>query len=89
MALIQINSAAVKGEPGTGFEKRGSKGPFECGNCHYFKNGDSCHEETMMKKSKEPRHPDGSVVVAADDCCEYVERVGKEKGSPKLAFGKK
>jgi hypothetical protein len=78
MPLVQINAAAVKGEPGTGFEKRAAKGPFECGNCHYFKNGNACHEENMKKKSKQPRHKDGSVVVAADDCCEYVERVGRE-----------
>lgn len=74
-----INIEAIKGEPGTGFEKRGGKGPFECGNCEYFKSGNSCHQKDMMKLSKQPRHKDGSVVVDAPDCCEYVERVGEEE----------
>ncbi len=68
----------IKGEAETGFEKRGRKGPFECGNCEYFERGDSCHQETMMAKSKEPRHTDGSVVVAAEDCCEFVDRKGSK-----------
>ena len=72
--LIQINSAAVHGEAGTGFEKRGKKGAFECANCEYFKNGNACNQDDMKKLSKQPRHPDGSVVVAGEDCCEYVER---------------
>lgn len=74
-SLVQINSAHVKGEPGTGFEKRGAKGPFECGNCEYFKNL-SCGQADMMKLSKQPRTKDGRVEVAAADCCEYVERKG-------------
>lgn len=72
-----INVKALKGEEGTGFEKRGTKGPFECGNCEYFKGGNSCHQEDMMKRSRQPKWPDGSVKVDALDCCEYVERVGK------------
>ncbi len=71
-------TAAVKGERATGFEKRGDKGPFECANCEYFKNGNSCHQRDMMAKSKQPRHTDGSVVVSAKDCCEFVDRVGRE-----------
>ena len=71
-----INEAAIKGEPGTGFEKLGTKGPFKCGNCKYFHNS-SCGQEDMIKLSKEPRTKDGRVVVAAGDCCEYIERTGK------------
>jgi len=70
----QIDITAVKGEPGTGFEKRGGKGPFECGNCGYFKNGNACHQKDMMLKSKQPRHSDGTVKVDVPDCCEFVER---------------
>lgn len=76
--LVHINQFAIKGEKGTGFEERGNKGPFECGNCGYFKNGDECHQKDMMAKSTRPRHPNGSVVVGPKDCCEYVERIGKE-----------
>jgi hypothetical protein len=72
---VHINQSSIKGEPGTGFEKRGKKGPFECGNCEYFKN-ESCGQSDMMKKSKEPRTKDGRVVVASEDCCEYIERIG-------------
>jgi hypothetical protein len=68
----------IKGEAETGFEKRGRKGPFECGNCGYFERGDACTQATMKEKSKEPRHSDGSVVVAADDCCKYLDRKGKK-----------
>jgi len=75
--LVQINAASVKGEPGTGFEKRGSKGPFECGNCEYFVGRNACKQKDMMRLSKQPRWPDGTIVVDAADCCEYVERVGK------------
>lgn len=73
-----INEYAIKGEPGTGFEKRGNKGPFECGNCEYFDDdAGACHQEDMMRKSKQPRLADGRVQIAADDCCEYIERVGR------------
>ncbi len=68
----------IKGEPITGFEKRGNRGPFECGNCTYFENGDACTQETMKEKSKQPRHPNGDVVVDADDCCEFIERKGRK-----------
>jgi hypothetical protein len=78
MPLVQINQSAIKGEPGTGFEKRAGKGPFECGNCGYFKNGDACTQKDMKAKSKQPRHKNGDVIVAADDCCEFIERIGKE-----------
>ena len=75
--LSEIDSSEVKGEKGTGFEKRGKKGPFECGNCHYFDaDAEGCDQETMKEKSKQPRLADGRVSVEADDCCEYIERVG-------------
>jgi hypothetical protein len=76
-----INLAAIRGEAGTGFEKAGTKGEFECGNCHYFKNGNACVQKDMKEKSKEPRHPNGDVVVAEEDCCEYVDRIGQKKVS--------
>jgi hypothetical protein len=74
---VPINQEAIKGEKDTGFEKRGSKGPFECGNCEYFKNGNACNQKDMKEKSKQPRWPDGTIVVDAADCCEFIERVGK------------
>ena len=75
--LVQINSASVHGEPGTGFEKRkedGKSGPFECANCEYFKNGNACGQKDMKARSKQPKHPNGDVVLAGEDCCEYIER---------------
>lgn len=71
---LQIDSTKVKGEPGTGFEKRGDKGPFECSSCNYF-DGSSCGQETMMKLSKQPKNSKGRPVVSSSDCCEYVDRV--------------
>lgn len=71
--LVQINSKSVKGEPGTGFEEGGDKGPFECGNCSYF-GGDHCGQKDMMKLSKQPRNKDGYPIVDAADCCDYVSR---------------
>lgn len=76
-SLVHINQFAIKGEQGTGFEERGSKGPFECGNCEYFKNS-SCGQKDMLAKSKRPRTSGGRVAVSKDDCCEYIERVGKK-----------
>jgi hypothetical protein len=77
--LVQINQAAIKGEPGTGFEKRGTKGPFECGNCEYFDAvAGACDQWDMKTKSKQPKLDDGRVHVDAADCCEYVERVDRE-----------
>lgn len=73
-----LDVKAIKGEAGTGFEKRGDKGPFECGNCEYF-DGKSCGQKDMMKQSKQPRLANGRVKVDAEDCCEYVERVGEKK----------
>jgi hypothetical protein len=72
-----VNVQAITGEQGTGFEKRGSKGPFECGNCEYFKGSNACHQEDMKRYSKQPKWPDGTVKVDSADCCEYVERIGK------------
>ncbi len=74
---IAFNTAAIKGERGTGFEKAGTLGEFECGNCSFFE-GQGCYQEDMKEKSKEPRNKDGSVQVGEEDCCEYVDRVGRE-----------
>ena len=94
-----INQAAIKGEPLTGFEKRivdgVDKGPFECGNCHYFvgpvgvkgpKRGEKgCNQSDMREKSEEPKLSDGRIEVKPKDCCEFVERLGKsEKDEKKL-----
>ncbi len=65
---------AIQGEKDTGFEARGADGPFECGNCVYFDAKGACGQKDMMEKSKRPRHPDGTVVVAYADCCEYIKR---------------
>jgi hypothetical protein len=73
---IGIIQTQVKGEIGTEFEKRADKGPFECGNCEYFKDG-LCHQEIMMKRSKQPKSAEGFVKVDERDCCEYVDRLGK------------
>jgi RNA polymerase subunit RPABC4/transcription elongation factor Spt4 len=72
-----INVKALKGEEGTGFEKRGNMGPFACYNCEYFVGGNACNQEDMKKLSRQPRWPNGTVVVTGPDCCEYIERVGK------------
>ena len=79
---MDIEQSAVKGEAGTGFEKRGSKGPFECGNCEYFKDG-HCGNKIMMARSKQPKDSAGHVEVDAGDCCEYVERIGGKSEGPK------
>lgn len=72
-----IDVKALHGEEGTGFEKRGNKGPFECGNCTYFVGGNACNQEDMKKLSRQPKWPDGTIKVEAADCCEYIERKGK------------
>ncbi len=77
--LIQINSASVHGEQGTGYESENDLGEFECENCSYFQKSDSsCGQKDMMKWSKEPRTEDKRVVVDPEGCCEYVERVGRK-----------
>ena len=73
-----INSSNVKGEPWTGFEKAGDKGDFECGNCRWYAD-DSCGQADMMKHSSQPRLKNGRVKVADEDCCEYVDRVGRKE----------
>jgi hypothetical protein len=68
----------IQGESGTGFEKAGKLGEFECGNCHYFDPAEgACDQSTMMAVSKQPRLADGRVSVGPEDCCEYVKRVGE------------
>jgi hypothetical protein len=70
---------AIQGEMGTGFEKAGTLGEFECENCLYFDAAEgACNQETMKAISKQPRLADGRVSVAAEDCCEYVKRMGKK-----------
>ena len=84
--MTLINQSAIKGEASTGFERRGNKGPFECGNCHYFRDN-SCGEENMMKFSKQPKLKNGRIQVHSQDCCEYVERVGNSSvGDRKVLF---
>jgi len=85
--MVQVTQSAIKGEQFTGFEKRAGKGPFECGNCTYFKNGDACTQKIMKERSKEPRHRNGDVKVAAEDCCEYIER-GQPESRIAKAFKK-
>lgn len=72
-----LRVAEIHGESGTGFEKRGAKGPFECGNCSYMKD-DHCHQKTMMAESKQPKDKQGHPKVSKGDCCEYVDRIGRE-----------
>ena len=72
---MNIVSSQVRGEDGTGFEKRGDRGPFECGNCTYFKDG-TCHQSTMTEHSKQPRKGEYPI-VKAEDCCEYISRKAK------------
>jgi hypothetical protein len=72
--MYGFEQSEIHGEKGTGFEKRGSKGPFQCGNCRYFDDG-LCHQKTMGKESKQPRR-DGYPEVGLEDCCEYIERRG-------------
>lgn len=71
MGAISINAAEVRGENYTGYEPPNGKGPFECGNCHYF-NAGTCGQKTM--KSTLPKAKDGRVKVEAKGCCEYVDR---------------
>lgn len=78
--LIQIDPFAVKGESGTGFEKAADMGEFECGNCWFFDaRAGACNQETMKALSKQPRLVDGRVMVEEEDCCEYVDRMGKHE----------
>ena len=71
-----MNTSAIKGEASTGFEKAGKKGRFECGNCVYFKDK-GCNQKDMVAHSKQPKLANGRVAVDPEDCCEYVERIGK------------
>jgi len=76
--LVQIDPFAVRGEAGTGFEKAADLGEFECGNCLFYDaTAGACNQETMKALSKQPRLADGRVSVEAEDCCEYVSRMGK------------
>jgi hypothetical protein len=78
-ARPQLNPKHIKGEPGTGFEKAGDLGEFECGNCRFFDpKSPGCRQPDMMAKSKQPRLKDGRVQVEHEDCCEYVDRVGRK-----------
>jgi hypothetical protein len=78
--MTEVKQSDINGESGTGFEKRGTKGPFECGNCGFFDDG-ACHQVTMKKLSKQPRNTAGFPKVDEEDCCEYVERIGHHMGS--------
>lgn len=69
-------SNAPTGEAGTEFEKAGSLGPFECGNCAHMRGG-ACFHPVMMAKSKQPKNGNGSVKIGERDCCQFVRRVGK------------
>ena len=72
-ALVQINSEAVHGEPGTGYEGP-EDGPFSCSTCEYFRSSDnSCGQKDFMEKSKRSKISEGRVKVDAKGCCIYHE----------------
>ena len=72
--LVQINSAAVHGETGTGYE--GPKnGPFSCSTCEYFdKSNSTCGQKDFVEKTKRPKTSDGRAKVDAEGCCIYHEK---------------
>lgn len=76
--LVTINAAAVKGEPGTGYEAEDGLGEFECANCRYFTPPNGCNQKDMKANSKLPRLFTGRVKVDPEGCCEYVDRVGRK-----------
>ena len=77
--LVRPDVFAIQGEAGTGFEKAGNLGEFECENCLYFDaSAGACNQETMKAVSKQPRLADGRVSVDAEDCCEYIKRAGRK-----------
>ena len=87
--LAGINQAAVLGEAGTGYEDANGKGPFECGNCEYFRpSNSSCGQKDMKARSKRPRTDDDRVKVEAKGCCEYVDRIGKDLVSRSKKYGR-
>ncbi len=72
-----VRQSAIKGEAGTGYEGP-ERGPFECGNCEYFKVADSgCDQKDMKARSKRKRLLDGRVLVEKEGCCEFIDRVGR------------
>jgi hypothetical protein len=76
---LDLDVFAIQGETGTGFEKAGSLGEFECENCSFYDaSAGACNQETMKAVSKQPRLSDGRVAVSGEDCCEYVSRLGKK-----------
>lgn len=73
----------IKGEPFTGYENPDGKGPFQCGNCHYYRPSNStCGQETMVAKSHQPL-VDGRRRVELAGCCEFVERIGSNPSDRK------
>ncbi len=71
--LLQINSASVHGEPGTGYEGP-EEGPFSCSTCEYFKKEDNtCGQQDVTEKSKRPKTDEGRVRVDPKGCCIYHE----------------
>lgn len=77
--LVVLDVFAIQGERGTGFEKAGDLGEFECGNCTYFDaTAGACNQTDMKAMSQQPRLADGRVSVDEEDCCEYVQRVGRK-----------
>lgn len=90
--MAGLDQAAIKGEPGTGYESPDGKGEFECANCEYFdKASSSCGQKDMMKISTQPRLPNGRVRTDPEGCCEYVSRIGRpdrddDQGAGRIAL---
>ena len=76
-----IHASAISGEKDTGYEDEENLGEFECENCKHYrehtKTTGGCAGPSMMKLSKRPKYPDGTVKVEAEGCCIYVIRVGR------------
>lgn len=72
--LVKINAAAIKGQPGTGYEGP-EDGPFSCSTCEYFRPGEnSCGQKDFMEKSKRPKTSEGRIKVEPKGCCIYHEK---------------
>jgi len=80
-----INISGIKGEEGTGYEASENKGPFECGNCEYFRGSNStCGQKVMVAKAKQSDLIDGRRSVDPKGCCEFVDRLGEKKDDGKF-----
>lgn len=62
---------ALSAEPKTAYVAKSTTPGERCSNCSRFESPNECNGPKMIQLSKQPRSPEGNVIVAAAGHCKF------------------